>query len=109
MDVHVRLAVTRGLRRRQVDVLRAQEDGTRQWSDSQLLDRATTLDRVLFTQDKDFLRETARRQQTGEPFAGVIYAEQRKVSVSRCIDDLEIIAKLSDSQELANRLIYLPF
>ena len=31
MDVHVRRAVTQGLRLRQVDVLTAQEDGTATW------------------------------------------------------------------------------
>jgi hypothetical protein len=29
---------------------------------------------LLFTQDEDLLREAKRRQQTGEEFAGVVYA-----------------------------------
>jgi len=49
MDVHVRRAVTNGLRLRGVDVLTAQEDGASQMDDGPLLDRATELDRVLFT------------------------------------------------------------
>jgi len=64
-----------GLRLRRVDVLTAQEDGTRQFSDPDLLDRATTLNRILFTRDEDLLREAARRQLRGEFFAGVIYSE----------------------------------
>ena len=51
MDVHVRRPVTTGLRRRQVEVLTAQEDGTSQWDDDQLLDRAMEAGRVLFIQD----------------------------------------------------------
>ena len=81
MDVHVHQAITTGLRLRGVDVLTAHEDGARRLSDSELLDRATALGRVLFSQDEDLLGEAARRQQGGETFAGVIYAHQLKVSM----------------------------
>ena len=37
-----------------VDVLTAQEDGSRELSDAKLLDRAVGLRRLLFTQDIDF-------------------------------------------------------
>ena len=57
MDVHVRRAVTVALRLREVDVLTAQEDGSQRLADPELLDRATALDRVLFSQDRDLLRE----------------------------------------------------
>ena len=40
MDVHVPLAITEGLRLRSVDVLTAQQDGSRQLGDPELLDRA---------------------------------------------------------------------
>jgi predicted nuclease of predicted toxin-antitoxin system len=69
-DMHVRRAVVMGLRSRGVDVLTAQEDGTGTLDDPALLDRAGTLGRVLFTQDKDFLVETARRQRAAIPFSG---------------------------------------
>ena len=55
MDEHVHRAITSGLRLRGVDVLTAQEDGRRKTADSLLLDRATELQRVLFSQDEDFL------------------------------------------------------
>jgi hypothetical protein len=60
MDVHVPRPVTRSLRRREVDVLTAQEDGTAQWEDPDLLDRAGALARVLFSQDADLLAEAAK-------------------------------------------------
>jgi len=47
MDVHVRAEVTDGLRARGVDVLTAQEDGTAELDDPELLDHATALGRVL--------------------------------------------------------------
>lgn len=62
MDVHVHRAITTGLRLRGVEVLTAQEDGYRQAGDDVLLDRATELQRVLFTQDEDLLAEAKRRR-----------------------------------------------
>ena len=49
MDVHVRREITVGLRTRGVDVLTAQEDGAAALDDPLLLDRATSLGRVLFS------------------------------------------------------------
>ena len=108
MDVHVRREVTEGLRWRGVDVLTAQEDGTAEFDDPVLLDRATELGRLLFSQDRDLLREAARRQETGEQFAGVVFARQLQVSIGQCIDDLELIAKVGAPEEFAGRVEYLP-
>ena len=77
MDVHVKEAITRGLRRRGVDVLTAQEDGSARLDDSALLDRAAALNRLIFTQDGDFLIEANRRQTNGEYFVGVLYQHQQ--------------------------------
>jgi len=108
MDVHVRRAVTDGLRLRGVDVLTAQEDGAGEFDDPRLLSRATELRRILFTQDDDLLREARKRQQSGEDFAGLIYGHQLNVSVGQCVDDLELITQLSEPEEWMNRLLYLP-
>lgn len=107
-DVHVRRAITNGLRIRGVDVLTAQEDGATEYEDPELLDRSTTLGRVLFTQDDDLLREAKRRQQTGETFSGVVYAHQLNLSIGQCIADLALIAQASESDEWVNRTEYLP-
>ena len=108
MDVHVHRAITTSLRLRDVDVLTAQEDGHRTADDDRLLDRATELRRVLFTQDEDLLAEAKRRQVEDNPFAGVIYAHQLRITIGRCVNDLELIAKLGEPEELANRVEYLP-
>jgi uncharacterized protein with PIN domain len=108
MDVHVHRAITSGLRLRGVDVLTAQEDGYRTASDRLLLDRATELGRVLFSQDDDLLAEAKRRQVDGIPFGGVIYAHQLRVTVGRCVTDLELMAQASGPEEMSNRVEYLP-
>ncbi|MEY2428132.1 MAG: hypothetical protein QOJ40_1017 [Verrucomicrobiota bacterium] len=74
--MHVRRAVSVALRQRGVDVLTAQADDATKFLDPALLDRATGLGRVLFSQDEDLLAEATRRQRSGIPFAGVVYAHQ---------------------------------
>lgn len=108
MDEHIRRAITIGLRLRGVDVLTVQEDGRAGTPDPILLDRATELQRIMFSQDQDFLVEANRRQVEGTSFSGVIYAPLISTSIGDCIRDLEIIAKASEPEDLANRVEYLP-
>lgn len=108
MDENVPLPVTEGLRRRDVDVLRVQDDSRKGTPDNIVLDRAAELQRVVFTQDEDFLAIANGRQQEGVNFAGVIYAHQQSVTVGDCIRDLEIIAKVNEPEDLANCVQYLP-
>jgi len=95
MDVRVSRAVTDGLRLRKVVVLTAQDDESTKLDDPELLDRATELGRILFSQDDDLLREAKRRQQSGVLFSGVIYAHQLNITVGQYISELELIAKAS--------------
>ncbi len=108
MDVNVEGPITRGLRQRGIDVMTAQEDGTDELPDEQLLDRAAVLGRLVFTHDDDFLAEASRRQSEGVPFIGVLYIHQRDTLVGRCINDLETVASASDLDEYANQVRYLP-
>lgn len=62
----------------------------------------------LFTQDEDLLAEAKRRQEEGVSFAGVIYAHQLRITIGRCVNELELIAKASEARKLANRVEYLP-
>ena len=108
MDQHVPRAISLGLRLRGIDVLTAYEDGASELDDAALLDRAGELGRVLFTRDDDLLTEATRRQRATTPFLGVIYAHQLRVSIARCIQDLEIISKAGESKDLENGVIFLP-
>ncbi len=108
MDEHIHRAITSGLRLRRIDVLTVQEDGYKGYPDSIILDRATELKRLLFSQDQDFLIESNRRQAQNIKFAGVIFARQSIVSIGQCIHDLEIIAKLGNYEEFINQVQFLP-
>lgn len=107
-DVHVPAAITRGPRRRGVEVLTAQEDGTTRLGDPELLDRAGALGRILFTRDEDLLAVAAERLGGGKPFASVVFARQLEVSIGRCVADLEVIAKAAASEESRSQVSYLP-
>jgi hypothetical protein len=108
MDQHVPRAITVGLRRRQVDVLTAYEDGAHELTDPDLLDRATAEGRVLFTRDDDLLVEAARRQRAGIAFGGVVYAHQQLVSIGQAIHDLELIATVGTVEDVASQIFFLP-
>ncbi|HEV3146544.1 MAG TPA: DUF5615 family PIN-like protein [Gemmataceae bacterium] len=109
MDENVQGPITNGLRLRGIDVLTVQEDGRSSAPDSEVLDRATELGRVLFSQDHDMLREAHGRQQRTESFHGVIYAHQMRVTVGQCVRDLELIAVAGNSGDLQDTVVHLPF
>jgi len=108
MDHNVPRAITVGLRTKKIDVLTAFEDMSHELSDSDLLDRAGELERILFTRDYHFLKEAAQRQNIGKDFTGIIYAHQLKVTIGVCISNLELVAKIAFYDELCNRVIFLP-
>ena len=108
MDVHVPRPITNGLRLRSVDVVMAQEDGAARLPDPELLDRASSLERVLFSQDPDLLAECAHRQEDGLFFAGLVYVHPLKLSIGQIVADLELIAKVYEPSDTNNRVEYLP-
>ena len=63
---------------------------------------------MIFTQDADFLDEAQKRQQQGLFFTGVIYAHQLNISSGQCVKELELIAKVYEPEDTANRVEYLP-
>jgi len=107
MDHNVRRPITAGLRLRGVDVVTALEDGSQELEDPDVLDRAQALGRVLYTEDTDFLGEGSLRQQQGLEFLGIVYGHQN-LQVGICIDDLELISKGSDPEDLRNQVLFLP-
>lgn len=108
LDENVNRAVAVGLRQRGVDVLRTQEDGRSGAPDDEILDRATALNRVLFTQDDDLLVEASSRQLAGVEFGGVVFAHQLRITVGESVLDLELIAKVMTYKELVGNIIFLP-
>jgi predicted nuclease of predicted toxin-antitoxin system len=107
MDVHIPAPITSGLRRRGIDVLTAQEDGTRRMPDTAVLDRATEMGRMLFTYDSDFILESAKRQVAGVRFTSILYAAQR-MSYRESIENVEFAALTFTPHDAMNQLWFLP-
>jgi hypothetical protein len=109
MDVHVPQAITDGLRRRDVDVLTAIEDGMADRKDFDLLDRAAALGRLVFTQDIRFKALAEERQLERITFGGLAFGHQLGATIGQYIDDLELIAKASEPGEWVDVVQHLPF
>ena len=107
MDEDVHGAITRGLLRRGIDVITVQSDGNSALEDREVLDRATALGRIVFTNDDDFLAEAHLRQENGVRFPGVIYAHAT-TPIGQCVRDLELIAVCSEPEEWENRTAFVP-
>jgi hypothetical protein len=107
-DVHVDHAIAGQLRLRQVDVLTAQDDGTDQLSDEQLLEHASKLGRPLVTHDIRFHALAQDWQAQGRPFCGLIFGHLMQVSIGQCVKDLEVIAKATDPQDWVSAVLRLP-
>lgn len=108
IDHHVNVAITAGLRRRGVEVLTCEEDGTARSEDEEILERATQLGRSVFSQDDDFLALADQWVENGREFAGVIYAHQLGITIGQAVRDLELIAQVLEPEEMTNRIEFLP-
>jgi predicted nuclease of predicted toxin-antitoxin system len=108
MDVHIPYAITHGMRQAGVDVLTAQEDGTDELGDDDLLSRAANLDRVVFTFDQDFSRHAALRLLSGNSFAGLITTGKKRLTLRQCLDDLQLACEVLEAEEISNQVFHLP-
>ena len=101
-DEHGARAVVIGLPRRGVDVLTVPESGTLGASDAEQLQRASDEERVIFTQDDDFLRLAA----AGTDHAGIVCATQER-AVGQIIRGLMVIHDVLEADELVGCVEYL--
>jgi hypothetical protein len=109
LDVHVPRAIALQLRRRNVGVLTAIEDGSDELLDEELLERAHTLGRVLFTQDLRFKALAHDWQRQGREFAGRLFGHQRAATIGKYVNDLELVAKATEPSDWLDVVEHLPF
>ncbi len=107
-DHHVPAAIADGLAAKGIDVLTAAADGRADWDDERILERATELQRLVFTQDADFLVIVHAWITQGQDFAGLVYGHQLRVTIGQAIRDLELVAAVMEPHEMRNRVEYLP-
>jgi hypothetical protein len=102
VDEHVPPAVTYGLRRRSVDVLTTQEAGMLGQDDDSQLRLATGKERVVFTQDADFLA----LHNKGIEHAGIAYAPQQ-TPIGEIVRGLLLIHDILTPEEMRGRLEFI--
>lgn len=101
-DEHVATAIPNGLRKRGIDVLTVSEAGLLGTDDEDLLEFVREEQRVIVTQDRDFLRLAG--QKANHP--GVVYAPQER-SIGELVRMLDLLFQVSDAEEMKGRVEYI--
>jgi predicted nuclease of predicted toxin-antitoxin system len=99
LDKNVRNAVAQGLRRRVIDVTTTPEQSLIGVSDRVQLEFAISQNRVIFTQDTDFLR----MNRTNSKHCGIVYNYQGNRSIGEIIKGLILIDVFISPNVLLNQ------
>jgi hypothetical protein len=102
LDENCSRAIAEGLRRWGVDVTTPQV-GLLGATDGEQAAHALAEGRVVFTQDRDFLRINA----AGVPHMGIAYCPKDSKSIGEIIDSLLLIWEVLEPEEMANRVEFL--
>jgi uncharacterized protein with PIN domain len=102
LDEHVAKAVAKGLRQRGVDVKTIVELELSGASDEKHLEFAQSENRVIFSQDDDFLKLVSQ----GLNHPGIVYAPQH-TPIRKIISDLMLIYEVLDAEEMRDHVEYL--
>ena len=103
LDEHVSASVAAGLRRRNINVTTAVEAGLTGADDVTQLAFATSANRVMVTQDADFLRLHSE----GTSHVGIAYCLQGSLSLGEMLRRLVLIYDLLSPEEMTNRVEFL--
>jgi hypothetical protein len=103
LDENCHRAIAEGLRRRGVDVTTTPEAGLLQASDERQIAYALALGRVIFTQDRDFLKLHA----ASVPHPGIAYSDKDTLGIGEIITMLVLIWELYEPEYMANRVEFI--
>lgn len=102
-DQHIPGAVARGLRRRGVEVLTAQEAGRCGDTDLEQLEFAYANEYVIVTFDSDFLALAA----SGALYSGVAFCPSTKYTIGELIYALLLVHDVLDIDDMRNHIEFL--
>jgi hypothetical protein len=106
-DVHVVFGVVQALRRRGMDVVTAQDRGSDEADDAELLAEALADERVMLTNDTDFLILAAHYSARGEAFAPIYFWPQQGRPVGEVVRRVLREAALEDYPSACSRVHFL--
>ena len=101
-DEHCAHAIASGLQKRGVNVLTTYAANMIGASDEEQLALAVREERVVFTQDRDFLRMHA----TGKDHFGIVYAMQGK-SIGEIVRGLMLVYEVLEQEDMKNNIEFL--
>lgn len=108
MDHNIHGVLTESLQVRGIDVLTSAADQTSRFPDATIIERATSLGRVLVSHDADMLVLVAAMQRDGRLFSGLIYVHSLSISIGQMIEDVELLCLALDPQETVNNTYFVP-
>lgn len=103
LDENVSNAVAEGLRRRGISVTTTPEENLSGATDEEQLAFALSQERVLFTQDDDFLR----LNQTNTAHAGITYCHQGSRSTGEIVKTLALIWEWVDPDDMVGQVEFI--
>ena len=106
-DVHVVFAIVQALRRRGMDVVTAQDRGREECDDAELLAEALADQRVMLTNDTDFLALAAGHSAAGETFAPIYFWPQQGRPIGEMVRRILREASLEDYLSASSRVHFL--
>lgn len=103
LDEHADPEIALALRRRGIDVTTAAEAGLLAASDEAHLVFATNEQRVLFTNDADFLRLAAHNSQ----HAGIAFCQRNWRSIGQIVAALELLHQVVTPEQMRGQVEFL--
>ena len=106
-DENIESAIVEGLRRREIEVISAQDTKNLGKSDEYHLEYASKLGAVILTYDADLLRIAHRWSQEGKRHRGILYAHPQDLSFGECVRLVELVAQVLSEEEMENHIEFL--
>lgn len=100
LDENVQTAIAHGLRLRGIDVTTTHDADLMAVTDPEHIAFALANNRVVFTQDQDFLRH----HQAGTKHAGIVYSKQGGHSVGEVVRFLHFLSDCLESEDMLGQL-----
>ncbi len=106
-DEHVVFGLVQALRQRGMDVVRVQDRGRAQADDADLLDESLHDERIMLTNDTDFLILAAQRTEHQQRFAPIFFWPQQRRSIGQLIRNIIREASRSDYDSICSQVFFL--
>ena len=103
LDENVSNAIADGLRRRGIDVTTTAEVNLISASDEEQIEFALTEERVIFTQDDDFLK----LHKLGISHYGITYCRQRSRTIGEIISTLALIWEWVEPDDIKGKVEFI--